>query len=998
MKYSVILRNIILTGVLCGLTLLQVIAQESVIRGTVTDNESKPVVGATVLIAGTNNGTVTDINGQYSVKVNAATDKLIFSFIGYQKEEITVNSQKTIDVILIPENTVLNEIVVMAYSDKKKTEISSAVVALKADDINKVTTNSIEEMLVGKVAGVQVQNSSGQPGQSADIRIRGVGSVFSSQRPLVVVDGIIGGSYDPNDIESVTVLKDAGATGLYGSRAAAGVILITTKSGSRNKSMITAKITRGIKKPEFGKFMVMNSQELYSYHKSVYPSTLFSIIRPKELLKRDYDWIGNTYTESDMTTAYVSGSGGNEATNYFLSFDYMNDEGTLKSTNYKRISVRSKVKHAFSERLSMTTNVTGSYNYSRYPHWSLAQGAFRLMPWDLPYDENGDAVYDIKKAGWYSNVTNNPYHSLQYNKYDNYGLDFSGSLTINYTFTKWLKLETRSSASGSYGKYEEIESPLSYEGSAVDGRILNSINFGRSYGNTTLLKFEKAFGPHNISGLAGVEGGKYTIESGYGGVGNGILPGQEVLGVAGSIEKAVGTKAEVSTFSVLSQLNYDFQKKYFLTLSARRDGSSKFSPDSKYANFFTASASWLVTAENFMKSLPSVNYLKLRTSYGAVGNETFPNDNYYPYFPSYSGGYIYNDQTAYYPSNMGNYNLTWETSHPFNLGLDLGLFRKVEFNIDYYNTRTQDLLFQDPLPSSQGFEYQWKNVGEIQNKGIEFSVNGAVLSTNGFTWDLNFNISANHNELVKLSDKQGVNNIIVSAETFRQILEPGKPAFNWYMPKWLGVDPDNGNPLWEKLIYDSNGQVVSTEKTSSYNEATFQSVASPFPKFTGGFGTVLGYKGISLSAAFSFVSGNKIYNATRQQLDNDGANLNVNAYKLQPGMSRWAKPGDIATHPKPVIGGNNNAHEYSSRYLEVGSYLRIRNITLSYQVPSSITNKVKISSMKINLMVDNLKTWTKFTGMDPDVPLFTSSWLLPGVSSFKYPISRQFNAGIEISF
>lgn len=998
MKYEEAMKKIILFAAFALLTLVQIKAQEVTVTGKVTDTEGNPVPGASVVVVGTAQGAVTDINGTYSIHVNQAKDKLSFSFIGYEREEVAVNNQKEINITLVPETLALSEIVVLAYSDKKKTEISSAVVSLKAEDINKVTTNSVEDMLIGKVAGVQVQNASGQPGQTGDIRVRGVGSVFSSQKALVVVDGIIGGTYNPNDIETVSVLKDAGATGLYGSRAAAGVILITTKSGSKNKTSITAKVSRGLKQPEFGKFAVMNSTELYDYHKQVYPASLFSTIRPKTLLSRNYDWIGNTYGESDITTAYLTAAGGNDKTNYFLSIDYMDDEGTLKSTDYKRISARSKVKHSFNDRLSVTTNITGQYTYSQYPHWTLSQGAFRLMPWDLPYDSDGVPVYDIKKAGWLSNVTNNPYHSLQYNKYDNYGMDFSGSATVVYNMTRWLKIDSRSSASGSFSKYEEIESPLSYEGAATNGRIFNSINFGRSYGNTSLLKFDKKLGNHSVSGLAGIEGGKYIVESGYGGNGHGILPGQEVLGVAGSIEKATGFKYEVSTFSVLSQLNYDFKKKYFITGSARRDGSSKFSPNSKYANFFTASASWLISSEEFMKTLTAVNYLKLRSSYGAVGNETFPNDNYYPYFPSYSGGQIYNDQTAYYPSNMGNYNLTWETSYPFNVGIDLGLFKKVEFNIDYYNTHTKDLLFQDPLPSSQGFDYQWKNVGEIKNSGLELSANGNVFKTKDISWDLNFNISANHNELVKLSDKEGINNIIITAETFRQILEPGKSAFDWYMPKWLGVDPANGNPLWEKLTYDGSGNIINQEQTSVYNQATFQPVGSPFPKFMGGFGTLASFKGLSLSAAFSFVYGNKIYHYTRQQLDNDGANLNINAYKLQDGMSRWKNPGDVATHPKPVLGGNNNAHEYSSRYLEDGSYLRLRNVTLSYDIPRNIAQKVKLNGIKINISVDNLKTWTKFTGMDPDVPLFTSAWLLPGVSSFKYPISRQFNAGIEINF
>ncbi len=993
-----LLRNFLPLVSIITLTIAQAFGQGLMVTGKVVDNTGVPIPGAGIIIKGTSTGTTSDIDGMFSLKTNSENDTLMVSFIGFENQQIALKGQSRVTFKLVPEILDLNEVVVMAYSDKKKTEISSAVVSLKSDDINKVTTNNVEDMLVGKVAGVQIENTSGQPGQVSDIRIRGVGSVFSSQKPLVVVDGIIGGSYDPNDIENISILKDAGATGLYGSRAAAGVILITTKSGAFDKSNITIKVKRGINTPEFGKFQVMNSKELYNYQKSVYPSALFSVIRPKTLLKQDFNWIENTYKPSDYTNAYLSLAGGKNKTNYFLSFDYVDDNGTLIGTSYKKMSLLSKVKYYFTDRFSVTTNFTTQYNYSRYPHWTLSQGAFRLMPWDSPYDSNGDLVYDIKDAGWYSNVTNNPYHSLQYNKYDTYGLSSSQSATFNYTVNDWLKIESRTSTSFFNSKYEEIESPLSYEGAAVNGRIFNDIDFGYSYGNTSLVKFDKSFHKHSISGLAGVEGGKFVSELNYGGNGTGVLAGQEVLGVAGSIEKAVGTKAEVATFSVLSQINYDYAKKYFITFSARRDGSSKFSPRTKYANFYTVSGSWLVSSEEFMNAIPSINYLKLRSSYGAVGNETFPADDYYPYFPSYSSGEVYNHETAYYPSNVGNYNLTWETSYPYNAGFDIGVFKKVEINIDYYNTHTKNLLFRDPLPSSQGFDFQWKNVGEILNTGIEAAINGTVLKTKDFSWDVNFNISANHNELVKLSDKESVKNIVVTASTMRQILEPGASAFNWYMPKWLGVDPDNGKPVWEKIVYDESGVETGREKTSVYNEATFQSTGSPFPKFMGGFGTVLNYKGISLSGIFSYVYGNRVYNYTRQELDNDGANLNINSFKLQDGMSRWEKPGDIATHPQPILGGNNNANEYSSRYLEDGSYLRLRNVTLSCNLSKSIVEKAKLGSVKINLSADNLLTWTKFSGMDPDVPLFPSSWLLPGVSSFKYPISKQFIVGVEVSF
>ncbi|MBN2485010.1 MAG: SusC/RagA family TonB-linked outer membrane protein [Bacteroidales bacterium] len=984
-----------------GLFCFAVSNAQIVVKGTVSSAaDNTPLPGAAVIVSGTSIGVITDIDGNYEISVADTNATLQFSYVGFLPEEVKTGRQAIVNVSLVQDLLRLDEVIVTAYSEKSKTEISSAVVSLKADEINKVTVNSVADMLSGKVAGVQVQNSTGQPGSAGDIRIRGVGSVFSSQKPLVVVDGVIEGSYSPNDIESVTILKDAGATGLYGSRAASGVILITTKSGKSGKSLITAKVSHGIKRPEFGNFAVMNSEELFDYHSQVFSPTVFKSIRPRKLLNQDYNWIDNTYKQSQLTTAYLSATAGSEKSNYFLSVDYLDDNGTLITTNYKRMSVKLKVKNNLGEKLSVTSDISGQFTKDQYPHWTLSQGAFRLMPWDNPYTSGNELVYDVKKAGWYSNVPNNPYHSVQYNRYGNYGVGSSGNFAVNYVIIKGLSINSRTSLSAGFGKYEEIESPLSYEGEPVGGRIFNSINFSYSYGNTTLLKFERNFGIHSFSGLAGVEGGKYIVEAGYGGNGKGILPGQEVLGVSGSIEKATGNKAEVASFSSLAQINYDLSKKYFVTVSGRKDGSSKFSPNNKYGTFYSASASWLMSNEDFIKQFSYINYLKVRGSYGAIGNETFPDDNYYPYFPAFSAGYVYNNQTAYYPSNPGNMNLTWETSYPLNFGVDLGLFKKAEINIDYYNIHTKDLLFQDPLPLSQGFDFQWKNVGEIRNRGIEIGLNATLLNTRDLSCDFNFNISSNQNELVKLSDKPGVENIIISSSSQRQILEVGKPAFEWYMPKWKGVDTQTGKPLWEVIEYDAaSGSEVARDTTSDYNSATLQPVGSPFPKFNGGFGTVVSYKGFSLNVAFSFVYGNKIYHYTRQEIDNDGANTNLNAFKLQDGMSRWEKPGDIATHPQPKIGGNSNAHEYSSRYLEDGSYLRVRNLTLGYSLPKKIVQKIKLAECTFNLSVDNLKTWTKFTGMDPDVPLYRSDiWTLPGLSSFKYPINKQYLLGIEIKF
>lgn len=971
------------------------------VSGTVTSvDDNAPLPGATVMESGTTNGVVSDVDGNYTITVSGQDAVVVITYVGYLKQEFTVGAQAIIDVALEQDYMNMEEVVVTAYSSKSRTEISSAVVSLQADEINQVTVNSVNDMIIGKVAGVQVQTASGQPGDESDIRIRGVGSVFSPQKPLVVVDGIIGGSYNPNDIASISVLKDAGATGLYGSAAAAGVILITTKSGTPGQSKISAKLRRGIKTPEFGNYEMMNTQQLYDYHESLYSPALFPIARPDSLLNYDYDWLNNTYRQSNITSVNVSALGGSEKTNYYLAVDYLNDQGTLRGTSYERLSMRSNVKYQMNDRLSIGTNIIFNYNKGAYAHWNMAEGAYRLQHWDQPTDANGELIYDVQEAGWLSNLISNPYHSEQYNREASYGLDGSANLRLGIKITDWLKIDSWTNASFGYGKYESIYSPKSFEGASDNGRIGNSIYLDRSMGNTSLLKFNKDFGQHGLDALLGFEVGSYTSEREIGGQAVGFLHGQEVMGVAGAQEAPSGTIVQATAVSLLSQVNYNYSKKYFATVSFRRDGDSRFAPSYKYANFFTGAVSWLISNEDFLQNVESIHYLKLRASYGAVGNSSFPDNSYYPYFPSFTAAGVYNGQSSYFPEVPGNYNLTWETSNPLNIGVDIGFINRIEVNLDFYDTKTSDLLFQNPLPSSKGYEFQWANVGEIQNTGIELAISALAIKANHFTWSINFNIASNTNKLLALSDKESVSEMVISRGDVSQILTVGGGAFDWYMPKWLGVDPDNGEPLWEDIIYDDNGNEVDRVPTNIYTDAAqdYQNMGSPFPDFAGGFGTVLAYKGFSLNASFSYSVGNKIYHSSRQESDNDGENVSVNAMVLQDGWSRWVNPGDNATHPEPVYGGNLNSNKYSSRFLEDGSYLRVRNITLAYDLPPKFATKIKMQNLRVYLSLDNLFTWTNYSGTDPDVPLYMGAWSLPGTQAFKYPINKQFLLGLEFSF
>jgi len=966
------------------------------ISGVVTSSDDQlPLIGVNVFIRGETRGTVTDNNGYYLLRVDSRSDTIVFSYVGYQEQKVVPGINDILNIVLEPEVRQLEELVVMAYTEKSKTEISSSVISLSADQINDVTAANIEDMLIGKAAGVHIESASGQPGEAAQIRIRGVGSAFSPQMPLIVVDGIIGGSYNPNDIESVTILKDAGATGLYGSKAASGVIIITTKQGKKGKTQFNFKAVYGLKTPETGKFEVMNGEELWYYHKQVFDPAVFSSVRPSYLKTLNYDWIENSFTNANIGNYYFSVSGGRDKVTYHISADYLADEGTAINSDFKRINLVSRTTMELTKRVTLETKISGTSSKSLSPYWTYTEMPFRMIPWDYPYDSLGQPIRDV--SSWYSNTSSNIFHSSKYNKYGGSGAGAGADVRLDIRIFDWLSFSSLNSVGMGYGKYEEVESPFTVEGASSNGVVRNYLSYSTSFGTINLLKFNRAFGKHAVSGLIGMEGGTYFEEFDVGGFGQGIFPNQDILSVAGKGIPS-GNKRENNSISFLTQFNYNLLSKYFVTASFRRDGSSKFAPENKYGNFYTIAASWLLSNEEFL-DIPSLNLLKLRASWGAVGNETFPDNTFYPYFTSYSFLYKYNNQSAAFPDNMGNAFLSWETSYPFNVGIDYGMFNRFEVNIDMYNTITKDLLFQDPTAYSKGFKFQWKNVGEIRNRGIELSAQGDVIKTSTLLWNVQLNIGTNKNTLLKLSDKD-VNQIELNANDIYQVLMVDKEAFMWYMPKWLGVDPDNGDPLWENIIYDENtGEEIDRVATNSYSEADFQPVGSPFPDFNGGFGTLLSWKGLRFNASFNYVYGNEIYNATRKEIDNDGANNNLVAMKLKKDWSRWENPGDNATHPKPTLGGNKNSYENSSRFLEDGSYLRLRNIKLSYSLPKNWISKILMNEVIVSLSADNLFTWTNYSGMDPDVPLYrTSTWNLPGLSYFKYPISKQYLVGVEINF
>ncbi|GAB3932592.1 TonB-dependent receptor [Larkinella terrae] len=955
------------------------------ITGTVTDaKQSGGLPGVNVILKGTSIGTTTDKDGRYTISLPDATGTLVFSYIGFSRQEIPVEGRNRIDVQLVEETKALSEVVVVGYSSKQLSQLSSSVAVVTGKQLNDVTSNNTTSLLQGKAPGIIVSNSSGDPNATPTIVVRGSSSITAGSGPLYVVDGIIGGNANPNDVESITILKDAAATGLYGSRAANGVIIITTKSGKSGKTRVDFSATTGFNHATSGKFRVMDSQQLYDYEKSFYPTDRFDKEVPVSVTQQNTNWRDLAF-RTGLTQNYVlSLSGGSEKTRFYVAGNYYNEEGTLRHNGLKRYNLRTNVTHNINEKLSLNFKLNGRLSQQESdpagPSGSSAlYGVYNNIPWDNPYLADGTLKRGTE-GGWYGREQENFLHSWQYNLNQSNGVGLDGDLNLEYHILPNLTFSTYNRVSYGSTRSELYYDIRSKTGKGL-GRLANGFIDNLSLITSNRLRYEKNFGKHGLSALAVAEAEKNKLQNNST-TGEGFAPGLHVMNTASRILAATGSLDENSFSKGLVQLDYNYDNKYFAVGSYINESSSRFGANNRSGNFYTLGASWILSNERFL-SLPSlVDLLKIRASYGVTGNAEIGN---YQSLGLYSFATQYAGNSGAYPFQMDNKDLTWEKAKSLNVGLDVGLFKRLMLNLDVYNKTTDGLLLNVELPFTSGFNTVTRNVGSVRNRGLELNLTSVNLAGR-FRWETGFNIAFNRSKVLILDQGKDIRqgNLLISE---------GQQLYTWNMRKWMGVDPANGDPLWEKITTGSSGEQIRTT-TNSYSEATQQNLGSASPDFTGGLSNTLSYKGFTLFAFFNFVSGNQIYHTSRQLFDSDGAYYSYNSMVLADGWSRWEKPGDQATHPKPVFGGNKNSNQPSSRFLEDGSYIRLRNVSLSYQLPDLIAKKLRAEQVKFVISGDNLLTFSKFSGMDPEVVLGASG----GISSIKYPISRKLLFGITLGF
>lgn len=973
-------------------------AQNRTITGTVVDGSDIPIIGANVLVVGTTTGVITNVDGEFTLVVPPQA-KLQVSYIGYVTQTISVGNQSKLTIKLHEDSQTLDELVVVGYSMQRRESLTGSLSTVKDEKLKDVTSPSVENMLNSKIPGVYVQPGTGQPGSTGAMMIRGKATISGNTAPLWVIDGVIvgysSGDLNPADIESLTVLKDAASTAIYGSQGANGVIVVTTKSGRAEKMTVNASVKLGISRLNNGNLEMMDGAELYDYYASFSNADQISFTRwTPELRNSNFDW-WDLATQSGFTQDYnISITGGNEKITSYFSLGYYDEEGAVKGYDYSRYNFRYRTSYKPFKWLTVKPSISGSMRDVNDAQYSVT-AMYSNLPWDSPYDENGELV-PHRYGGWVNSQNTNYLLDLSYGNYTQYKTyDFMGNFDFDIRFTDWLTFSSVNSYHWTGYYWHSYTDPRSSGGEGVSGR-LDEYQMNRVYRYTNqLLRFNKTWDKHSVNALLGYEFNDYqnkTIRA----IGTGFNPGFEVLDVTALPESVGGALEEWATQSYFFNAHYSYDNRYLGQVSFRRDGASNFGDDVKYGNFFSISAAWNIHNESWFKA-DWVNELKLRASYGSVGNRP---SSLYPQYDLYSVSVNYDGLPAMLVNQVGNRELTWEKTYTTGVGFDTSMFDdRFHLSFDFYNKYTSNILYAVPVSGLTGVTSRWQNVGEMLNRGIELNIGGDIIKTRDWTWNLEFNLGHNSNELKKLYGDDPNLQIITSggigiAGEASKILKPGYSVDCFYMQEWAGVNPENGAPQWYKTVENADG-TTSREVTSNYAEADQVICDASTPDVFGGFNTMLRWKDVDLSASFGYSIGGKIYNYSRQEYDSDGTYTDRNQMKLQDGWSRWEKPGDIATHPVASYNNSSQSNSASTRYLEDNDFLKLRSLTIGYNLRLP---QYYIQNMRIYFTGENLFTITKYSGVDPEVPLNDSGSIIGSAGPSAYPSVRKFMFGINLTF
>jgi TonB-linked SusC/RagA family outer membrane protein len=994
-------------------------AQDRQVSGKVTSaTDGIGIPGVNVIVKGTTNGAVTDGSGNYVVTVPAEGSVLVFSSVGSTAEEITVGNQTVINVALVDDIKQLGEIIVTGYSTVTKEDLSSSIAVVGGQELAQRPNPSVDQLLQGRASGVQVTAVNGKPGANAFIRIRGTGSITGGNQPLLVVNGVqipdemrdqFMTSMNANDIESISVLKDAAAASIYGARGSNGVLVITTKSGASSKGQIKYSFQSGINEKIADNFEMMNSAQKLQYEydlgyenpyikrhlkSSGFPSsaTIFNVT-PEErqsvwnaIMAEDHNWQDDILRTGRINSHQISSGGTTGKANYYFSLQKFDQQGIVVGSDFNRyagnLSVDAEVKPwlTIGNVLQVghtKTNETRDRNNVQNPFRAI----YDYNPYEPVFTSPG--VYNYTMSGF-------PIlEALKNNPEEQRNLTGMNALRAELRPFKGLTLSSKLATSLNDFQREYFLKPNSVLDQYVgdpQARGSKTDNGSRVFGLNLInqARYNFKLGQDHSFNVGAIQEFQKSSFSSYRFTKKGFATGDLTTQDAGAANDGDNrtTKSVWAISSLAGTFDYAFKNRYFLTGSLRRDGSSRFGRDNQYGNFWSTSAGWLISGENFMQQLDWISVLKLRGSVGTVGN--FAGIEDYQSLGLYGFG-RYNGQIAALPIQVENRNLSWERRLKRNVGVDFEIFQsRFAFSADYYNELTQDLLLAVPLSRTTGFSSVVDNVGSMVNKGVEFTTTGDILRAGDFTWSINGNITFNKNEVVALNE--GQEEIVTNG---LGVFKPGYANGTYKLVRWAGVNPENGKPQY----LTKDGEITNTYSAS---DAVVLEGKSPNPKFFGGFGTSMAWKGFDVSAQFNYVSGAYTYNYMKMNMATWGVGVPRNQSTLA--LDSWKKPGDNTFLPEVKRG---QVTQTTDQYLQKSSFMRFRNLTVGYTVPKSLTSKIHMQQLRVYVQGQNLFTYNPHFFGDPEVGNGSAESNLTSPAQaalYSYPQTRQFTFGVDVSF
>ncbi len=1012
----------------CFLVSLDLTAQGITVTGYIRDGFSQePLIGASISVKETGKGTISDVDGSYIIDLTDKKSVLVISYTGYKNAEILVQGRTSIDVMLTPDVEVLNELIVVGYGVQRKSQVTGAISSIRNEDFKDQPVSNLASSVQGRVSGLNVISPSGTPGAGLIVSVRG------SSNPLYVVDGVpmlsesnsaLSTSFDtdrnsvgsgqnlssisdinPNDIESIEVLKDASAAAIYGARAANGVILITTKRGKEGKTSVNFNYYAGMQKVARSiDFMTseqmvglieearQNDLALYNADNTYFgedfdPSVLTDPLENFNLDGTNTVWLDEVLRTAPISNYELSMQGGSDKTKFFMSSSYYDQQGIIIENYYKRFNYRLNLDHEVSKRFTVGTNMAASYSRNRRSFndntytgtITNALGASPLMP---VYNEDGSyATYEDYQVSW---LSDNPVKSAKEIKPLTQTYRLISSAFAEYKLGEALKLRSSFSADFTQLSDNQFLSGITTDAEAVGGEVLESNFRSLTWLNENTLTWQRTVDMHDLNILGGITAQRTASEFSSV-VGQGFPAGSlQKVSSAANIVSATSTGTAFSLLSYIARVNYGYRSRYLVSATLRADGSSRFSKSNRFGVFPSASFAWRVSEEDFFNKNSVLSDLKLRTSYGITGDQeigNFQNTNFYG--PSrYFGG------AGIMLRNIADPSLSWQANKVANFGIDFELVDGRHIgSIEVFKSNKSRLLSEDIVAGTTGFESVTRNAGEVENRGIEFSLNSLLVKKQNFKWRLNLNFTKVKNEIKQLTNDE----VLLSAYTDlapTHILKVGEAIGSFWGVKYLGIDPETGDALFEDL--DGNGVIDSDDS---------QIIGKALPDAFGGFTNIFNWKNFDMIVFFRFSYGNQVYNLIRPTYENlgygnDGGLSSIYANNSARVDNRWRKPGDNAEYPRASF-INQNYYEGSTQYLEDGSFLRLQNLTLGY----TLTDVKWASKVRIYLEAQNAFLFSKYKGFDPEVSSTGGGdSRTAGVDYGAYPQARTILLGVNIGF